>query len=57
MFSRAGKKRKKTKGGRVPRTEAGSAMAGDSLKHFVLRSHALKLFRDFARTAKRLPSR
>jgi len=30
---------------------------GDTLKHFVLRSNALKLFRNFARTARRLPSK
>ena len=29
----------------------------DSLKHFVLRSEARKLFRSFAKTARRLPTR
>ena len=39
------------------RKETSGRVMAESLKHFVLRSEARKLFRSFAKTARRLPTR
>jgi hypothetical protein len=57
LLDKSLRERRRSQRDRDRKWESASGMVGDTLKHFVLHSEAVKLFRNFARTAKRLPTK